>query len=287
MKKINKRLTSLLLSILMVLGLFSVFSVSVAADRIWIEEGEYSDGLTYLTYTGTQTTYDEFGLPVYSDLTSLAEITGYNNNTEKSLEIPDYIGNHKVIEISGDFYSTMLETITIPNSVTTIISTAFDNCANVSIICGEGSYAETFANQNGITCWYFGETAPRITSGDYILSVNNKDLTAEIKGYIEEETEITIPAKLDKYTIISIGEDAFSGSDLTSVIIPDSVTSIGDSAFYFSYYLTSVTIPNSVTSIGNSAFRWCSLISVTIPDSVTSIGDYAFRDCNLTSVTIP
>ena len=74
---------------------------------------------------------------------------------------------------------------------------------------------------------------------------------------------------------------------LTSVTIPDSVTSIGNNAFYFCG-LTSMTIPDSVTSIGNNAFEGCSrLTSVTIPDSVTSIGNNAFADCrNLTSVTI-
>jgi hypothetical protein len=57
--------------------------------------------------------------------------------------------------------------------------------------------------------------------------------------------------------------------------IPDSVTSIGNSAFYNCQKLTSVTIPDSVTSIGNYAFYNCPLTSVTIPDSVTSIGNYA------------
>ena len=75
----------------------------------------------------------------------------------------------------------------------------------------------------------------------------------------------------------------------TSVTIPNSVTSIGEGAFYGCSGLTSVTIPNSVTSIGPYAFGWCrGLTSVTIPNSVTSIGGNAFSDCvNLTSVTIP
>ena len=63
--------------------------------------------------------------------------------------------------------------------------------------------------------------------------------------------------------------------------IPNSVTSIGDFAFYYCSSLESVTIPNSVTSIGYDAFSGCSsLASVTIPNSVTSIGDDAFSDCN-------
>jgi len=76
---------------------------------------------------------------------------------------------------------------------------------------------------------------------------------------------------------------------LTSITIPDSVTSIGNSAFYWCIYLTGITIPDSVTSIGDSAFTCCdSLTSITIPDSVTSISNYAFYWCkSLTGITIP
>ena len=74
----------------------------------------------------------------------------------------------------------------------------------------------------------------------------------------------------------------------STTVIPNTVTSIGDRAFYYCSGLTSIAIPNSVTSIGNSAFRGCSgLTSVTIPNSVTSIGNDAFYGCSgLTSVTI-
>ena len=100
----------------------------------------------------------------------------------------------------------------------------------------------------------------------------------------EEVTNLVIPD-----CITSIGNNVFPGcSGLTSVAIPNSVTSIGSSAFSGCSGLTSVTIPNSVTSIGRSAFHGCSgLTSVTIPNSVTSIGDYAFYNSGLTSVTIP
>ena len=87
-------------------------------------------------------------------------------------------------------------------------------------------------------------------------------------------------------TVTSIGIQAFASNKLTSVTIPNSVTSIGYGAFEKNQ-LTSVTIPNSVTSIGNHAFRFNNLTSVIIPNSVTSIGNSAFYKNQLTSVTIP
>ena len=98
-------------------------------------------------------------------------------------------------------------------------------------------------------------------------------------------SSVTIPN-----SVTSIGDFVFYGcTGLTSITIPNSVTSIDDAVFSGCSGLTSVTIPNSVTSIGGSAFSGCSgLTSVTIPSSVTSIGPWAFSACSgLTSVTIP
>ena len=91
-------------------------------------------------------------------------------------------------------------------------------------------------------------------------------------------------------SVTSIGNFAFYlCRKMVSVTIGNSVTSIGDYAFSKCYSLTSITIPDSVTSIGDDAFRYCSsLTSVTIGNSVTSIGYRAFAECiSLTSVTIP
>ncbi|MBQ5971206.1 MAG: leucine-rich repeat domain-containing protein [Prevotella sp.] len=94
--------------------------------------------------------------------------------------------------------------------------------------------------------------------------------------YSDENTEITnlvIPN-----SVASIGGRAFSGcSGLTSVTIPNSVTSIGGGAFYHCRGFTDISIPNSVTTIGGGAFYDCtSLISINIPNSVTSIGNMVF-----------
>ncbi|MBT3427784.1 MAG: leucine-rich repeat domain-containing protein, partial [Gammaproteobacteria bacterium] len=119
--------------------------------------------------------------------------------------------------------------------------------------------------------------------------------TATIVGLKSLSTELVIPDTINGYSVTSIGTDAFLNTHmveysrfnhLTSVTIPNSVTSIGDSAFHGNK-LTSVTIPDSVTSIGLNAFSKNQLTSVTIPDSVTSIEGGAFHGNKLTSVTIP
>ena len=99
----------------------------------------------------------------------------------------------------------------------------------------------------------------------------------------EDLTSVLIPD-----SVTTIGDDAFSYCDLTSVTIPGSVTEMAG-AFYNCRKLTSVTFANGVTTIGNYAFNGCeSLTSVTIPDSVTKIGYGAFYGCKkLKSIAIP
>jgi putative transposon-encoded protein len=98
-------------------------------------------------------------------------------------------------------------------------------------------------------------------------------------------TDITIPN-----SVTSIGNSAFMDcAGLTGITLPNSVTSIGNNAFKGCTRLTDITIPSSVTSIGNSAFMGCAgLTGITIPNSVISIGGWAFRGCTgLTDITIP
>ena len=98
---------------------------------------------------------------------------------------------------------------------------------------------------------------------------------------------LSIPSTINNLPVTSLGDHALSCPSLTSVMIPNSVTSIGDLAFYDCTSLTNFTIPASVTSIGEEAFAFCGLTNVTIPNSVISIGVAAFEACGLSSVTIP
>ena len=141
----------------------------------------------------------------------------------------------------------------------------------------------TYANYGGyeVTIW--------ISSGSGTYGFGNGSSSIAVGGSTQKQRDMLLYAFVgDSVTII--GDYAFySCRSLTNVMIPNSVTSIDNNAFYKCYSLTNVTIPNSVTSIGETAFRECySLTNVTIPNSVTSIGETAFRECySLTNVTIP
>jgi len=120
-----------------------------------------------------------------------------------------------------------------------------------------------------------------------------------ITGYVGTRREVSIPPKIQNSPVTGIGGMAFRLSNVTKVIIPNSVIKIEDGfsgadggyygAFQACHSLTNITIPNSVTSIGAGTFASCSsLTNVTIPNSVTSIGADAFKECiKITSVTIP
>ena len=126
------------------------------------------------------------------------------------------------------------------------------------------------------------------TNGDSELSYAEAEAVTSLDGVFSSEA-ITSFNELQYFTGLEyLDDDAFYWCDqLTSVIIPSSVTDIGGSAFSDCSSLTSVTIPSSVTHIGESAFSDCSsLTSVTIPSSVTSIGSNAFNGSGLTEMTV-
>ncbi len=211
---------------------------------------------------------------------------------EAHFEVPQGVTRIESYAFVGN---TNLISVTISDSVTAIGEHAFSYCYKLVEVCNLSSLNIVSGSSGYGNVGYYAKNIYTSSSEESKLLATDDGFVfyddGEVRyllGYTGDKTEITLPdgCNGNKYTIY---EYAFYGcTSLTSVIIPDSVTSIGGNAFYGCTSLTSVTIGNSVTSIGKSAFRSCtSLTSVIIPDSVTSIGGNAFYGCtSLTSVTI-
>jgi hypothetical protein len=130
-------------------------------------------------------------------------------------------------------------------------------------------------------------TLPAVGQAQFQFVINNGAIT--ITRYTGTGGPVTIPSTTNGLPVTSIGDYAFLlRSSVTSITIPDSVTNIGTSAFYWCSGLTSVTIGTNVTSVGSYAFTDCtSLTAIAIPNSVTNIGSLTFDGCSsLTNVTL-
>jgi hypothetical protein len=127
---------------------------------------------------------------------------------------------------------------------------------------------------------------PSVAQAQFNYTTNNGMIT--ITKYTGSVMEVVIPDTITGLPVTTIGDSAFEEEAVTSVTIPNSVTSIGIEAFLNCTTLTNIAIPESVTNIGIEAFQDCvGLTSIAIPDSVTSIGQYVFESClGLATVTI-
>ncbi len=257
------------------------------------------------------------GYYTYTVSDGKATITDMDTSISGNITIPSAIGGYPVTAIGYNaFYScSKITSITIPNSVTTIRVSAFDNCESLIGIWVDGNNANYSSDNYGV--------------------LYNKKKTELIRAPEGFSGSYSIPN-----SVTTIGGSAFEDcSKLTSVTISNSVTTIGDYAFQYCSILTSVTIPNSVTTIGSGAFEYCNrleyniydncgylgnskypylvlvqasgnitsceihpktkiildgaffgcigLTSVTIPDGVIQIGDSAFYNSAISAVTIP
>ena len=257
-------------------------------------------------------------------VSALAEDGGSNANTGLTISIVGGFNNWNPSDITMKEVSPAVYEVTIENtsydkindfpgfkfikdhtfadqwgsSVTASSGTSYAvNYNDVSsITVSPGSDAEesthNFIIRLDLTNWDWG-TKTGATFTVTVAAATSKfdfdETTGTIKEYNGTDTVVVIPSKINGVPVEAINNAAFPNSAVTSVTIPDSVTSIHDVSFFNCSQLTNISIPNSVTYIGYSAFSYCtSLKSITLPSSLSTISRALFSGCSqLTTIHIP
>lgn len=195
------------------------------------------------------------------------------------VSLPDSVTS---IEKEAFKYCYALEQIDIPAGVTSIAADAFAFCDHLTI-CGEvGSYAQTYAQENGISF-----RTPDAVQSEFAYI--RQEGMAVITGYKGTEAEIEIPAEIGHWQV-AIGAHAFAGNTtITGVTISNGIEEIGSSAFEGCTNLASLSLGSSVAQIGSRAFASCGkLTEVIMPEGVTEIEAGTFEACtNLNRVVLP
>ena len=275
-----KRLISLLVAVCMMITMLPLSAVTAfAADTASSTVYEATvDGYKYAyTVNGGNATITDFLGPVASTSTGSYDITipeklddhpvtGLGESSFSGTYSPDHPKNNTLLS-----FCNQIQSVTIPESVTSIGKSAFEDCSNLDSLTIKGV-------ATSIGAYAFG-SCTSLTS----LSLVGSFQTIGDYAFVScGMTSLTIDA-----TITSIEKYAFSSRSLTSLSLTGNVQKIGDYAFYSCSSLKTVTLPKSLTSIGAYAFDSCtSLDSIEIPGTVTEIGDFAFHLSGLTSVKI-
>ena len=225
---------------------------------------------------------DPFAYPPPKTVT----ITKYTG-TESTVILPSKISSWPVTKIGEDAFqdNTTITSVTIPASVTEIGSNAFAGCTNLTSVHYAGDWSN-LTIQSGNPAVQDAANAPLF---DFDFTLDNTAAIVTNYKYNGAAADVTIPSRYKGKPVTTIGHAAFFNSAVTSVTIPDSVTSISDDAFVNCPQLTNISIPNSVTYIGFNAFSSCTrLKSITLPSSLSFISGSLFSGCSqLTTIHIP
>lgn len=212
-------------------------------------------------------------------------IKKYNGN-DAVVNIPSEINGTPVTTIgNAAFRDSSVTSVTIPANVTEIGSNAFAGCTNLTSVNYAGDWSNlTIQSGNPAV-----QDAANEQLFDFEFILNNTAVIVNNYRCKGTAADVTIPSCYKGKPVTAINNAAFPNSAVTSVTIPDSITSIPDAAFVNCSQLTNISIPNSVTYIGFSAFSSCtSLKSITLPSSLSTIGNSAFAGCpSSMTVTYP
>ena len=223
------------------------------------------DGLTSITIPNSVTS---IGSSAFENCTGLTSITIPNSVTSIGIWAFEYCTGLTSITIPNSVTSigewafascTGLTSITIPNSVTSIGESAFRDCTGLKTVYNFSNLTFSKGSSGYGYVAYYADKVYNLPEGFFEndLVLGKVDGVNTLIAYLGNATELTLPAdyKGENYVIAAY---AFKGNTtITSIVIPNSVTSIGEGAFYECTGLTSITIPNSVTSIGEDAFYEC------------------------------
>lgn len=256
------------------------------------------------------------GKYTYTVISGKATINDCDDSISGNITLPSTLDGYPIISIGESAFCDCrnLTSVTIPNSVTSIGDYAFQDCTSLtSIVIPDGvTSIGTWAFYNTA---YYNNTNNWVDDvlyiGDHLIKCQmSKSGTCTIKDSTKTIADSAFESCFRLTSIIVNKDNQYYSNDENGVLfnkdktellrcppgtkifsytIPDSVASIGGSAFENCSGLVSITIPNNVTSIGPSAFRYCDgLINITIPNNVTSISDWTFYSCdNLRGITIP
>ena len=234
---------------------------------------------------------DPFAEPIPKKTVTITKYTGKESTVILPSTINSTINSWPVTKIGEDAFqdNTTITSVTIPASVTEIGSNAFAGCTNLTSVNYEGDWSNLTIQSGNPAVQDAAKDAANEQLFDFAFTPDNTAVIVTNYKCKGTAADVTIPSCYKGKPVTAINNAAFPNSAVTSVTIPDSVTSIPDAAFVNCSQLTNISIPNSVTYIGFSAFDGCaSLKSITLPSSLRTIGNSAFAGCpSSMTVTYP